>query len=258
MSVTKYTKLYTAVFGKRLCRAMLCSCQVHEKVHGTHAVITNTTTSSAGEDPEPKRRRLAGKFHPEHLYIDPAGSCNASSSQRPSTVPVNTSSKSDMMSQVREVIQMAEKCTPRVGKLILQDGPVFDQIQSMFPDKEVKAIDVCRGINRMRTCSVGGRGFAPFRRMLGKRRSDLEVFMDEGWEEWEKLSHRQQIRASIPAKLMMTVFASNKRSAQESTEMPDAKEPRGASETTGPRKLPVNRNNRSLNSQPQVPQNRPP
>ena len=84
-----------------------------------------------------------------------------------------------MLSQVCEVLQMAEKCTPRVGKVILHDGPVFDKIQEMFPDKEVKAIDVCRGINRMRTCSVGGRGFAPFRRMLGKRRSDLEVFMDE-------------------------------------------------------------------------------
>ena len=235
MSVTKYTELYTALFGKRLCRAMLCSCQVREKVPGTNAVFTITTTSHAGEDPEPKRRRLAGKFHPEHLYIDPAELGEASSSQRPSNVPTNTSSKSDMLSQVCEVLQMAEKCTPCVGKVILQDGPVFDKIQEMFPDKEVKAIDVCRGINRMRTCSVGGRGFAPFRRMLGKRRSDLEVFMDESWEEWEKLSHRQQIRASIPAKLMMTVFASNKRLAQESPQMPDAKEPRVASETTDPR-----------------------
>jgi len=214
---------------------MLCSCRVQEKAHGTNAVLTTTTTSLSAEDPEPKRRRLAGKCHPEHLYIDPAGSYEASSSQRPSNAPMSTPFKSDMMSQVREILQMAEKCTPRVGKVVLQDGPVFDKIQEMYPDKEVKAIDVCRGINRMRTCSIGGRGFAPLRRMLGKRRSDLEVFTDEGWEEWEKLSHRQQIRASIPAKLMMTVFASNKRSAQESTEMPDAKEPRVESESTDPR-----------------------
>ena len=50
--------------------------------------------------------------------------------------------------------------------------------------------------------------------VFGKRRSDLEVFSDNGWEEWEKLSHRQQIRASTQGKLMVTVFASNKRTAQ--------------------------------------------
>lgn len=63
----------------------------------------------------------------------------------------------------------------------------------------------------MRVCPIGSKGFAPFRRMLGKRRSDSQTFEDASWEAWETLSHRQQIRTSIPAGLMITVFATNKR-----------------------------------------------
>lgn len=55
-SVTKYTELYTALFGKLFCRATLCSCQVHERVFGINQALT-VTTSLAREDPEPKRRR---------------------------------------------------------------------------------------------------------------------------------------------------------------------------------------------------------
>jgi hypothetical protein len=95
--------------------------------------------------------------------------------------------------------------------MVIQEGPLFEMIQEMYPDKKIVALDICRGINRMRVCPVGSKGFAPFRRMLGRRRSDLQTFEDSTWEAWETLSHRQQIRSSIPARLMITVFATNKR-----------------------------------------------
>lgn len=78
----------------------------------------------------------------------------------------------------------------------------------------------------MRTCSIGGRVFAPFRGAFGKRRSDLEVFHDASWEAWEQLSHRQQIRAGIPARLLITVLASNKRSGDERPTAENAKHQR--------------------------------
>ena len=106
---------------------------------------------------------------------------------------------------------MAEQSAPRVGKMVIQEGPLFEIIQEMYSDKKIVALDICRGINRMRVCPVGTKGSAPFRRMLGRRRSDLQTFEDATWEAWETLSHRQQIRSSIPARLMITVFATNKR-----------------------------------------------
>lgn len=136
--------------------------------------VTSTTEGT----PEPKRGRLAGKFHPEHLYVD-ASSTNASSPAVPtSDVPRNQSRPAEPMPQVRNLIQMAERCAPRVGKVLVREGPLFEAVQELYSDKEIKVLDICRGINRMRACSIGGRGFAPFRRAFGKRRSDLEVFHD--------------------------------------------------------------------------------
>jgi hypothetical protein len=163
------------------------------------AYVTSTTEGT----PELKRRRLAGKFHPEHLYVD----------ADLSDVPRNQSRPTDPMSQVRNLIQMAEKRAPRVGKVLVKEGPLFEAVQELHSDKEIKVLDICRGINRTRTSSIGGEGFAPFRRAFGKRRSDLEVFHDAAWEAWEQLSHRQ--RAGIPARLLVTAFASNKRSGDE-------------------------------------------
>jgi hypothetical protein len=62
---------------------------------------------------------------------------------------------------------------------------------------------------------MGGKGLAPFRRSFGKRRNDLEAFQDAAWEAWEDLSHRQQIRAGTPSKLLLTVFATNKRGSDD-------------------------------------------
>jgi len=70
MPVSKYTELYTAMFGRRLSRAIQCSCQIQEKVFGKHQEFS-FVTNTAAEESEPKRRRLAGKFHPEFLFVPP-------------------------------------------------------------------------------------------------------------------------------------------------------------------------------------------
>ena len=69
MSVSKYLELYTALFSKRIGKAILCSCQVSEKTFGPRMAFLGVA-SSADDAPEPKRRRLSGKFHPERLYLN--------------------------------------------------------------------------------------------------------------------------------------------------------------------------------------------
>ena len=220
-SLTKFTELYTAMFGHRLGKAIQCSIQVHEKCPEYEPCFVQRTISSpdapqtASDQEEPKRRRLFGKFHPDQIFVPIESSETHSSPEAPaerSQIPQSTEDMSSSRSlAVTQAIQMAEQCAPRVGKMVIQEGPLFEMIQEMYPDKKIVALDICRGINRMRVCPVGSKGFAPFRRMLGRRRSDLQTFEDSTWEAWETLSHRQQIRSSIPARLMITVFATNKR-----------------------------------------------
>ena len=97
----------------------------------------------------------------------------------------------------------------------------FQAVQDRYPDRQIVCLDVCRGINRMRVCPFGEKGTAPFRRAIGRHRSDLKIFEDSQWEHWETLSHRQQIRSGIPSKLLVTIFASHKRPNQTDPTMPD-------------------------------------
>ena len=187
MPVSKYTELYTAMFGRRLSRAIQCSCQIQEKVFGKHQEFS-FVTNTAAEESEPKRRRLAGKFHPEFLFVPP--SQESPSSDRSQTVSLPQ--PGDVVSQ--QILEMAEKSAPRVGPVVIRDGPLFQAVQDRYPDRQIICLDVCRGINRMRVCPIGEKGIAPFRRAIGRHRTDRKIFEDSQWEHWETLSHRQQIR----------------------------------------------------------------
>ena len=205
-SVSKFSELYTALFGKRICRAIQCSCQVLEKPMTVHTALTETHGAEDNEPSEPKRRRLNGKFHPEQLF-EPLPAAEAS------PVSSSHSSTEDPTTQIQQLLQLADQSAPRVGKMVVSDGPLFEGVQQLYPDKQIMVVDVCRGANRLRTCPVGTKGFAPLRRCFGKRRTDLSIFSDASWESWETLSHRQQIRAGVPARIVVTVFANNKRTS---------------------------------------------
>lgn len=204
MSLTKYTELYTAMFGRRLCKAIQCSIQVRERNGNLSSEHDDIANPAVHDEPLPKRRRLWGKFQPERLF-EPIPS-DGDSSAMPSS-----HTGDDPLRPIRQLLQMAEQCAPRVGKSVLQEGPLFEGVQQLYPDKQLVAVEVCRGINRLRVCPIGQKGTAPYRRVFGKRRSDLQPFVDDQWEHWEQLSHRQQIRAGIPSRLLVSAFATNKR-----------------------------------------------
>ena len=218
MSVSKYSEMYTAVFGRRLGRAIRCSLQVKEVAVSDDELAASlpegafNTESKSDDLPEPKRRRLSGKYPPEQLF--------APESPEPSGPMLSEPSESLHRAKLNQILHLAEQCAPRVGKVVIQDGPLFQHVQELFPDKQVMVLDICRGINRMRTCPTGTKGYAPFRRAIGKRRSDLSPFCDDEWEHWEALSHRQQIRNGTPSKILITVFASSKRSEQPEETVP--------------------------------------
>ena len=228
MPLTQYTEMYTAVFGRRIGRALRCSSHFQEQVANYVNVFANTpdlafAATPAGADlPNAKRRRLAGKFNPEQLYVP----SSLSSSGTPETDPPQ-SHVDEHRSRLNQILHLAEQCTPRVGKVVLQDGPIFQHIQDLYPDKHIVVLDLCRGMNRLRVCPIGPKGIAPYRRVIGRRRSDLTVFADETWESWEELSHRQQVRGGIPSKLLITIFATAKRpGSNQDEEMPEPKRPR--------------------------------
>jgi hypothetical protein len=75
MPLTQYTEMYTAVFGRRIGRALRCSSHFQEQVANYVNVFANTpdlafaATPAVADLPNAKRRRLAGKFNPEQLYV---------------------------------------------------------------------------------------------------------------------------------------------------------------------------------------------
>ena len=158
MSVSKYSEMYTAVFGRRLGRAIKCSLQVKESVVSDEEMTASLpelafTTATKPEDlPEPKRRRLSGKYPPEQLFVP--------ESLEPPGPMMPEKTDVDHRAKLNQVLHMAEQCAPRVGKVVVQEGPLFQQIQEMYPDKQILVLDICRGINRMRVCPIGTRGFA--------------------------------------------------------------------------------------------------
>lgn len=218
MPVTKYSELYTASFGRKISRAIQCSSQVHEKVFGNISQSVFAAEPSQ-EIPEPKRRRLAGKFNPEQLFVPASGDATASSSSQVPPPPADSVTTNPDQPGVDLIIDMADKATPRVGRIVFQDGPLLEVLQSRYPDKHIVAIDCCRGVDRLRTCPIGTKGFAPFRRCVGKRRSNLSTFEDSEWEAWEEISKRQQIRNGIPSKLLVSVFATHKRQGEDQSEV---------------------------------------
>ena len=227
MPLSQYTEMYTAVFGRRVSRALRCSSHVQELAADYNSVffqmpeLAFTARAKPEDQPAAKRRRLAGKFHPEQLYVP--GSSSSAEAAEP--VPDRSPSHAEReRPKLLQILHLAEQCAPRVGKVVIQDGPIFQHIQELYPDKQIVALDICRGINRMRVCPVGAKGTAPFRRVIGKHRADMSLFADESWESWEELSRRQQIRNGNPAKLLITIFATAKRHGEtQPDENPESK-----------------------------------
>ena len=106
-----------------------------------------------------------------------------------------------------------DNCSPfvkRVGKQVIEDPKIINEIQDLIADKRVCFLVAGRGIDRtMPPCKDVVSGEAPFRKSVFIHRVNGKILIEDEWENWENLSRRQLVRGSHPCKFCITIFARN-------------------------------------------------
>lgn len=111
----------------------------------------------------------------------------------------------------QEVIKTAQNIAPRVGTMVVEQGPLMEQVQKMCPNHCVKHLVLCKGIDRkVGPNKVTPKGLAPLRRMIGIHRSTGQLYIEDEWEPWERLTLKGLRRKGEPIRLGMTIFANVK------------------------------------------------
>ena len=217
MPLTKYTELYTSLFARKVCRTLLGSLKVQELRNTTDPIEVSEwcstiacTLAATTEEPPRKHRRLNGKSPADRLTMTPT---------------------ERQVAECKDTLNKIETITPRVGKVVLQQGEIFQEVCNIFPQMQIAVIEVCKGVDRLRNIPITlPKETCPYRFSFGKRRSDLTVYSDATWEHWEKLSKRQICRKGIPSRIHVTIFAQVRNEAVTNYEPPAR--PKHAAEMT--------------------------
>lgn len=199
LSRSKWSENYPRKFARRVARIMchdFGSCpafieecfvlpssrqQKYPRLSTVRAKGNVPSASPATSLPEPKRRRLLEK----------------QSNQTPQEV-------------WQDIVKYFQEHTPRVGKRIIDDPKIIQDVQDFIPDKKIRFAVVCRGTDRalgpVRTVVAGE---VPFRKCLFLHRETNEWMIEDEWENWEHLSQAKIQRKGHPCKLNITLFACN-------------------------------------------------
>ena len=177
MPLSKFTEQYPPKFARQVTKIMF---------HSHDTPVLGTETADDEEHPT-KKRRLSQKMNLEAI------------AQKFSSINWQT------------VMSLADQLAPRVGTLIIDNGPLIQQVQAMCNNQTVKHVVLCRGTDR----HVGPNksmfpGEAPLRRRVCIRRKIEDVQVDTDWEPWEKLTYKGLRRKAIPARVSLTIFAQAK------------------------------------------------
>ena len=185
MNLSRYTELYTRVFAQKVLRCMMCSRRVQEKPYTEDSVLTiRTSPEEPHTEVDNKRRKICEKQPPTPFYRE-----------------------LEHQNQLNKILQDASDVAPKVGKRVFQSGTLIDAIQELYPDFHIKCVELCKGTDRFRVPPPGIQPQTANQRLsIGIHRNSSGNFC-EPWEDWTKLSRRQLIRQSPPARLLMTVFA---------------------------------------------------
>eukprot|EP00434_Breviolum_minutum_P043038 symbB.v1.2.038338.t1/scaffold5931.1/size27163/1 len=142
ISLSQYTELYTHVFAKRVVRAMQAITQVHEEqVTPQACILHNEDASDLVDEPESKRRRLLVKQERPPEYPEPPA--------RDSSVTESSSEKAEEVT-LEKWMSDALEAAPRVGKKVIQEGPLFQQASDLFPEVTLRCLELCKGTDRFR------------------------------------------------------------------------------------------------------------
>ena len=206
--VSEYSELYTQMFAIRLARTIQANIQVQEcTVAPWQDVALANEMDGINEEPESKRRRLNAKTS------NPPGYASADSPvpNAPETTHPEDEVRAESQSQgnnVKQVLMEALQQAPRVGKVVLQNGTVFERLQSMYPDYSIRVVELCKGADRFRKPPVNlAPREAPWRMTLCLHRHHLEPCENHGWINWETYSNRRLCSPSPPSRIMITIFA---------------------------------------------------
>ena len=203
VNLSQFTELYTRVFAHKVVRCMVCSRKVQEKPYTEDSVLTiRQNTDEVDPETTSKRRKLCTKQPPTPAYRE-----------------------LEQQNQLKQIVQEALPEAPRVGKRVIQSGKIVQLIQEMYPDYNIKCVELCKGADRLRVPPPGTQSSsAGYRLTIGLNRNTLEYFC-EPWEEWSKMSRRQLIRHSPPARLLITAFAHKKELQVPESTVPTLTEP---------------------------------
>ena len=115
---------------------------------------------------------------------------------------------------------------PRVGNAVIPpEDEVIPLVQQLVPELKVHHIEVCRGVDRLRT------PHGKYDQELVSSRKTVVVNRNTGIiedadpvEKWTSLPRYKQVRKGRPAKIAITIFGSQASQGAESTEAPNAPE----------------------------------
>lgn len=194
VSVSSHTELYTAVFAKRVVRAMLASQAASELQADDHLTCHNDIEGEGEQDK--KRRRLEEK-QPRPPAFEPEP-----------PVPNHQNHKNPEPDTLETILKDSLSLAPRVGKTVVEGGEWFDRVARFYPTKQIRVIELCKGTDRYRREPIALiPGEAPLRKSVGLDRGTLQPHDNLPWERWENMSKRQMVSKSPPSRIMMTVFA---------------------------------------------------
>ena len=112
------------------------------------------------------------------------------------------------LKECQTVFQELQQMLPRGGKKELQNANIIQQLQAIFPDRQIITAVACRGTDRTLPPPDNFQpSLAPYRKTLMILRPSGEIKYEKEWEKWSELSQRQLIRPAHPCRINITVFA---------------------------------------------------
>ena len=209
----RYPRRFARTVARLLCRVKVAKMRPH---HSDHIAVTEaechvakSKQPSSPSAPAPKRPRVSTAKFPltrtREVHDLPWGKRQKCTSK---TTPVN------LRETWQTIFDQVSALTPRVGKHVLKDSQIIQQIQELV-GKHVHEVISCKGSSRTIAPSKNiSPEIAPFRRSVFTERGTSLIKAEEEWENWTHLAQRQLVRPSHPSHLNITIFASDNMSAE--------------------------------------------
>ena len=139
-----------------------------------------------------KKRRIRFKIRRPREYPEPE---TPESSKRPRI-------QADPKEIWEPIFELARKSAPPRERQVIEQGALFDAVQSAWNDAQLKYVMVGRGVSRHQPLAKEKDvGAAPYRRMAFVHRRSGKIEVEPNWEKWEKLLTKQIYRPMPPSSI---------------------------------------------------------